>query len=259
MTVNNEQRNHILSSLKQGVRLDGRKLEEYRDVVIETGVSASAEGSARVKFGDTEVIVGVKMAMEKPFPDRPDQGMLMVNAEFLPLSSPDFETGPPGIASIELSRVIDRGIRECNMIDLKKFVVEKGEKVWGVLIDICTLNVDGNLLDAAGIGAIAALKDARMPALTEDGQLDYKKLTDKKLPLDKIPLPVTIYKIGDLFLADPTEEEDAIYDARLTVTTVEDGTICALQKGGDGPLTIEDIDKMLTLGKKLGAELRKKL
>jgi len=53
------------------------------------------EGSALVKIGDTEVIAGVKMSIDKPYEDTPDQGNLIVNVELLPLASPTFEPGPP--------------------------------------------------------------------------------------------------------------------------------------------------------------------
>lgn len=48
-------------------REDGRELDEYRDISIETGVISKAEGSARVKIGDTQVIVGIKPQIGAPF------------------------------------------------------------------------------------------------------------------------------------------------------------------------------------------------
>ena len=126
--MNNEFRQHLITSLTKNVRIDGRKLEDYRNITVKLGVSSTAEGSALVKFGNTEVIVGVKMEIAKPFSDRPDEGAIMVNAEFLPMSNPEFETGPPGIDAIELARVVDRGIRESKAINLKKLVIKKGEK-----------------------------------------------------------------------------------------------------------------------------------
>ena len=115
-------KDHIISLLAKDMREDGRKLTEYRKPIkIEYGISPkSAEGSSRVMIGDTEVVAGVKLEVGKPFPDTPDDGVLMVNAELLPLSNPDFESGPPSIASIELARVVDRGIRESHMIDTEK-------------------------------------------------------------------------------------------------------------------------------------------
>ncbi|OVE74564.1 RNA-binding protein [archaeon D22] len=244
--------------LESGIRFDGRKLDDFRDVEITVGVSKTAEGSAQVKVGDTEVIAGVKLSIGTPYPDTPDEGALMVGAEFLPLSSPDFESGPPGIESIELARVIDRGIREAQVIDNKQLCIEKGEKVWTVSVDICTINDDGNLLDASGIATLAALMDTKFPEF--DGtSVDYKVKTKKGLPMTKYPVPVTVYKIGNKLFVDPSVDEQDHFDARLTVTTLEDGTICALQKGGSAPLTIDEIDGMAALAIKTAPNLRKKL
>ena len=251
-----ELRTHIISLLNANTRLDGRKLTEYRKPVeVEYGVVKTAEGSARVKIGETEVIVGVKMEVGESYPDTPDEGTIIVGAELLPLSNPEFELGPPGLQAIELARVVDRGIRESKAINFKKLCVEPGEKVWILLIDVCSLNDAGNLFDASSLAALAALKDAKFPAF--DGEkVDYKQKTDKKLPLEKLPIAVTVIKIGDKFIVDPDIEEEKVTDARLTVSSIEDGALCALQKGGDFPLTIEDIEKMLDIGIKKGEELR---
>ncbi|MBR9676740.1 exosome complex protein Rrp42 [Candidatus Woesearchaeota archaeon] len=256
--MNLQIQNHIKQSLDQQARVDGRKLDEFRDLTIEKGVSQTAEGSARVILGETEVIAGVKMSVGEPYPDTPEDGSLMVGAELLPMSSPNFEPGPPSIWAIEIARVVDRGIRESKAIDTKKLCIKKGEKIWLVAVDIITINDDGNLLDAAGIATLAALQDAVFPTYV-DGEIDYKKKTKTKLPLSKLPIPVTVYKIGDNLLVDPVSEEEESVDARLTVTTTEKGQICAMQKGGDAPLTIEEIDKMCTLAQKRASELRKKL
>ena len=251
-----ELRTHIISLLNADTRLDGRKLTEYRKPIeVEYGIIKTAEGSARVKIGETEVIVGVKMEVGEPYPDTPDEGTIIVGAELLPLSNPEFELGPPGIQAIELARVVDRGIRESKAINFKKLCIESGKKVWLLLIDICPLNDAGNLFDAASLAALAALKDAKFPKF--DGEkVDYKEKTDKKLPLEKMPIAVTVIKIGHKFIVDPDIEEEKAVDARLTVSSIEDGTLCALQKGGDYPLTIEDIDKMLDIGIEKGKQLR---
>src|SRR3989338_2799827 len=101
--MHRELRNHIIGLLNADIRLDGRKLTEYRKPIeVEYGVVKTAEGSARVKIGETEVIVGVKMEAGEPYPDMPDEGTIIVGAELLPLSNPEFELGPPGIQAIEL-------------------------------------------------------------------------------------------------------------------------------------------------------------
>ena len=152
---------YVEAVLLNNERLDGRKFDEFRKPVeISYDVSNKAEGSARVKIGKTEVIAGVKMDVGKPYADSSDKGNLMVGAERLPVSNPEFLPGPPNAQTIELARIIDRGIRESGMIDLKKLCIKEGELVWNIIIDIYTINDDGNLIDASALAAIAALKNA---------------------------------------------------------------------------------------------------
>lgn len=256
--MNSELKKHVLKLLDKGVRLDGRKPLDYRPVSVEYDVSGSAEGSARVKIGDTEVITGVKMEVFTPYPDSPDEGSLMVGAELSPMASPDFESGPPSIDAIEIGRVIDRGIRESHSLDLHKMCIRKGELSWMAIIDVCPINADGNLFDAGSLSAIAAMKVAKLPELKDDN-VEYEKKTDEGLPLTDTPLSITVHKIGSHFIVDPIADEEKVSDARLTVATVSDGTLCALQKGGDMPLSIEDIDKMVEIAVEKTAELRKAL
>ena len=224
---------------------------------MESGISKSAEGSARVSLGDTIVLAGVKLEMGTPHPDTPDEGSMMVGAELLPLSNPKFELGPPGIRAIEIGRVVDRCIRESKAIDTKKLCVEKGEKAWIIIIDLCPINDAGNLFDACALAAIAALKDAKFPEY--DGKtIDYKKKTSKGLPLLKTPIEVTVCKIGDKFVIDPLIEEEGAIDSRLTVA-IDKNNICALQKGGDAAVSIEDIDTMIEIAMKKTKELNEKL
>lgn len=238
----------IRKKLNDSIRIDGRKLDDYRDVSIEYGVSPkSAEGSARVKIGETEVVAGVKLAVDRPYPDRPNEGSIMVNVELLPLSSPAFESGPPSIDSIELSRVVDRGIRESKAINFQKLCIKEGEKIWLIFIDIYPINDAGNLFDAAALAAIAALKDAVFPVYDEEKNLVTYEKTTKKLPLEKTPISITVSKIGDKLLIDPTTDEENEVEARLTVASIDEKTVCALQKGGSIPLSIEEIDAMVSL------------
>ncbi|MDP3639988.1 MAG: exosome complex protein Rrp42 [Nanoarchaeota archaeon] len=251
----------IIELAKQSQRFDGRGFTDYRQpILITTNISKTAEGSARVQIGDTVIMAGVKLAIEKPYNDTPDEGGIMVNVELTPMSNPDFEPGPPGIDAVELARVVDRGIREAKAIDMKKLCLVPGEKAWFVTIDLITVNVAGNLFDAAGLAALAALKSAFFPVCDpETGVIDYKQKTNKALPLLKEPLPVTVFKIcGSLFL-DVTLEEEKAAEARLTISSDPDGTISALQKGGTAPLTLEDIERMIDLATEKAAFLRKEL
>jgi exosome complex component RRP42 len=249
---------HVKEFIKKGKRLDGRAFDQFREIVVETGINECANGSARVKFGDTEVLVGIKMEVGKPYPDTPDEGALMVGAELLPLSNPKYESGPPNIDSIELARVVDKGIRESKAIDNKKLCIEEGEKCWIITIDIIPLNSDGNLFDAAGIGAIAALRTAVFSKF-EDGVLYPREKTNKKLPVVKYPVPITVNKIAGNLIIDLSEDEEEAVEARLTVITMEDGNIVALQKGGDSTINDDEVSKIIDLATQKANELRSKV
>jgi len=254
--INTARKEKVIKALDEGIRYDGRGLLDFRSIEIKTDISVNAEGSASVKMGDTELLVGVKMGVEKPYPDSGDEAMLMVNTELLPLAGPEFETGPPSIDAIELSRVTDRMVRESGYIDRKKLCITPNEKVWGIFIDICTVNYSGNLFDPAALGAIVALRNVKTPAY-KDEKVDYKKRS-KPLPLGKnMPVSVTVYKIGKHLIIDPNLAESQVYDARLTVSSFKDGTICAMQKGGVSPLNMDDISRMVEISQEKGKELRK--
>lgn len=249
----NIQKEFILRCVEEGKRADGRGLEDFRKVEIEHNPIENAEGSARVKIGETDVIVGVKLGTGEPFPDKPDDGVLIVTAELSPIASPKFEPGPPREGAIELARVVDRGIRESGSIDTKKLCITPKEKVWCVFVDVQIINHGGNLIDAYSLAALTALMNTKMPEY--DGEkIDYSKKT-KPFPLKDKPIAVTVCKLGNSLVVDPSLEEEEHIEARLTVTTKENGNVAALQKGG-GPLSLEEIEKAIALSVKKGKELR---
>ncbi|PXY71298.1 hypothetical protein CXX78_01775 [Candidatus Parvarchaeota archaeon] len=91
MKISNVTKNSLEKMFSENKRFDGRKLLDLNNLEIEYNVSKKAEGSARVRLGKTEVIVGVKLGTGEPYPDSPDKGNLMVSADLLPMASPRFE------------------------------------------------------------------------------------------------------------------------------------------------------------------------
>jgi exosome complex component RRP42 len=248
----------ITELLANGKRSDGRGVTEYRDIKIEPGVIERAEGSARVFLGKTEVIVGVKISTGTPFPDMPDTGVLTVNAELVPLASPDFEPGPPGEDAVELARVVDRGIRESKAIDLEKLCVESGKLVFVIFVDVYVLNHDGNLIDASALAALAALMNTKMFKYEVQDCEIVKKPGYTPLPIVDYPIAVTFAKIGDKIIMDTEIDEEQVMDARLTMTLNKDGHICAIQKGGgSGYFTKEEILEATKIALEKTEELRK--
>ncbi len=245
-------RNHIHRLASDGKRVDGRAPDEFRPLTIEKGYVGSAEGSARVHLGKTDVLIGIKMDLGQPYPDTPNKGVLTTAAELIPMASPTFESGPPREAAIELARVVDRGIRETETVDLEKLCVEPGEKVWILFLDMHILDYDGNLFDACSYGVLGALTDTTVPASRIE-QEDYK------LEVRHQPVSVTAAKIGESIFLDPSLDEERIADARLTVATDENGAIRAMQKGLNGSFTFDEVKKVIDLARNAGSELRPKI
>jgi len=240
-----------------GKRMDGRALDEYREITVKTGVMEKSEGSAEVRIGESWVIAGVKVGVGFPFEDTPDRGVLMCNAEFTPVAHPTFEPGPPREASIELARVVDRGLRSAKILDFKKLSLIDGKKVYMVHVDLYVLNYDGNLIDTSALAAIAALKTAKRPVYkVTEGEIELTK-RKQALKVLKEPVAVTMVKIGDSLIVDPTADEEEVKDLRLTITLDEDGNICAVQKSGPAGLTQEEIKKAVAIASERAAENRK--
>jgi len=242
-----------------GKRLDGRGLGDYREIKLEQGLIERAEGSARVLLGKTEVLVGTKVETGEPFPDIPNEGVLTVNAELVPLASSTFEPGPPDENSIELARIVDRGIRESKAIDTEKLCIEPGKKVFVVFVDIYVLNHDGNLIDASALAAVAALLNTKMPNYEIKDGIVKIKAGYTPLPMKSQPITVTLGKINDKLIIDPWLEEEQIMDARLSMAINDEGNICAIQKGGTGYFTPQQILEASKIAQEKAAELRKKL
>jgi len=253
-------RDYITKLAEQGKRIDGRTFDQYRNIEIETKIVNKAEGSARVKIGNTQVLVGIKIDLGEPFPDSPNMGVLSTAAELIPLASPDFESGPPREDAIELARVVDRGVRESQVVDVEKLVITPGEKVWVVFIDIHILDYDGNLFDAASLGALAALSTTVVPVKRFEAELpEGHPKEDYPLPMSEPPISCTAVKINDFVLFDPCFDEEIIADVRLTVATDHKGDIRAMQKGLSGSFNKEEIQKVIKGALDNGQEIRKKL
>lgn len=244
-------RNYIIRKLGEGKRGDGRSVDEFREAIIQTNYVPRAAGSAMVTLGKTRVLAGIKIELGEPFPDTPNQGVLTTNVEMLPMAFPTFEAGPPSEMSIEVARVVDRGIREGKTMDLQKLVVEPGKKVWIVFIDIDILDYDGNLIDACTLAAVSALKTSVVPGSMAD-------MKDFALPVENIPISVTMVKIGDKIVVDPNLEEEQISSGRITVTTTQDAHVRAMQKGNIGFFTWEEIREAIATSQRLGKEIREK-
>ncbi len=256
MIIEEVKEEYIKNLLKKGKRADGRGFFDYRPVTVEKGLIENAEGSALAAVGDTKVLAGIKFEVMEPFRDRPDEGVVIVNSEFCTLAHPDFEPGPPGEKAIELARVVDRGIRSAEVVDVKKFFLEEG-KVLGLFIDLWVLDHSGNLADAAALAAMAALKCTRIPKY-EDGAIVRTEFSGP-LETARDVVASSFEKIEGKIIADATEEEEIASEARLTLATCGEDLVCAAQKAGRAGFTAEEVLNLVDVAFEKRKELVKKL
>jgi len=257
--VEHLRKQQMWDSISKGKRLDGRNLDEIRPIEIEVGLIRKANGSARVKLGNSEVVAGVKVETGEPFEGLENKGALILSAEVLPTASPYIEPGPPDEETVELARVVDRGIRESEMLDLTKLVLIPGEIVYVIFVDCSVINADGNLFDATSYAAVSALINSKLPVF----EIRDRKVVDtgekQNPPLTTLPVSITAVRIGESVIQDPTAEEEACMDARITITTNSDRNFAAVQKGSTGTFTVEQLKKAAAAARIKGEEIRTKL
>jgi len=234
----------ILNMLKKGLRASSRGLTEFRPIEIVPGYVPNADGSALVRLGNTVVVAGVKLEIGSPYPDTPNEGALIVSAEFMPTASPTFEPGPPDENAIELARVVDRALREIKAIDMEKLVIVPGRRVWVVYVDIYVLDHDGNLVDASSIAALAALLSTEVPKVEVDELGNVK--VDRSSRLGPLQLrhkvvTVSVAKAENVLFVDPDIEEEKVCETKLVIAVSDDGRIAGMQKSGLGALSVEEV------------------
>src|SRR5918996_917397 len=257
--VEHLRRQQMWDFISKGKRLDGRRLDEMRPLEIELDIIKKANGSARVRLGDSEVVAGIKAETGEPFEGLENKGALIISAEVLPTASPYIEPSPPDEETVELARVVDRGIRESEMIDLDKLVLVPGKIVYTIFVDCSVINADGNLFDATSYAVVLALANSKVPIFEmQDGKV-VDTGNNQDPPITTIPVSITAIRIGEAVILDPTSEEEACMNARITITTDSNGDYTAIQKGSTGAFNVGQIKKAAETARIKGEEVRARL
>lgn len=248
----------VKQELLDGKRLSNRALYDTRDISVELNTLKNADGSAILSLGKTKIVAGVKLLPDKPFPDNPDEGSISVGIELSAMADSDFDNGPPSEDSIEVSRVVDRAIRESKAVDFKALSIVSGELAWFVYVDIYIINNDGNIYDACELASLAALKSAKIPKLDSENKI-VKGEFEGELKLLNNPILFSFAKIGDKIVLDPDALEESACDARFSVSIRDDKKLVALQKGLLGSFTIDEIKEMVNVAINKHTEVLNKL
>jgi len=248
---------NIIKMLKKGERVDNRGLHDYRSISVSIGIIGKAEGSALVKLGGTQVIAGVKAELGSPYEDKPNEGVLQVHAEFVPLASPSFEPGPPNEEAIEVARVIDRSLREPRAIELSKLIVQPGRLAWVIYDDVYVIDHDGNILDAGMIASMIALAVTKLPKLdiSSEGVKINREVKETPIPLNTLVTTITMGVLGDILVVDPSLEEESVLDTFISISVDEKGRIVGLQKRGLKSITPKTLDSAVEIALKKGDQV----
>jgi exosome complex component RRP45 len=86
----NVERAFILEALSQNVRVDGRALDQFRNIELEFG---DEYGSVSLRMGKTRVFVQISAQVTKPSDERKFDGIFTITTELSPLASPAYEVG----------------------------------------------------------------------------------------------------------------------------------------------------------------------
>jgi exosome complex component RRP42 len=251
------ERERIAELVSRNERIDGRDLLSYREIKVETGTIERAQGSALVSIGDTKVLAAVKASLGKPYADTPNEGMLVVNVDLVPFTSQKFERGLDE-NSVELARIVDRGLRGANAVDLSKLCLVPGEKAFAIYLDVCALNNNGNLVDALVLACSKALSEAKLPRYeVEGGEVKEVKGEFTRLPVKNLPVSVTTVKLGERLVVDPLLVEENLADTKISILIDQRGNTCGIQKSGVGLMATDAAKEAMRIARERAADLKK--
>ncbi|MEX0763641.1 MAG: exosome complex exonuclease Rrp41 [Nitrosopumilaceae archaeon] len=142
---------------ENGIRCDGRKIDQLRNVTLKVGVLKNADGSAYIEFGKNKILAGIfgpRDVHPKHMADQ-DTGILRCRYHMSPFSVTERKNPAPSRREIEISKVIKEALQPA--VILKDFP----RTVTDVFIEV--LQADGGSRCAALDAASVALADAGIP------------------------------------------------------------------------------------------------
>lgn len=104
---------------EQGLRHDGRKIEDLRPIKIEVGILKNANGSAYIEFGKNKIIAAV-YGPKEVHPKHmalPDRAVLRCRYHMSPFSTDTRKNPAPSRREIEISKVIREALEPAIMIN----------------------------------------------------------------------------------------------------------------------------------------------
>jgi exosome complex component RRP45 len=137
-----------------------------------------------------------------------------------------------------LSRILEKTIRRSGALDTESLCIVAGAKCFALRADVHVLEHDGNVVDAACVALVAALRHFRRPDVAvEAGEATvYDPAEREPVPLSmpRHPLCVTFAYVdgGAAFVLDPTAAEEAVREGEVVVSVTAQAELCQITKYG---------------------------
>ncbi len=201
------------------MRADGRTLQQMRPVKIDTGYLATAEGSALISVGNTQVLCAASVEDSVPqFLRGTGKGWVTAEYSMLPRATArrtprEVTKGRPSGRTHEIQRLIGRSLRA--VVDLNAL----GER--SITIDCDVLQADGGTRTASITGAFVAL------AIALQKLVDFRAL--KKLPLRDYVAATSVGILHGEAMLDLCYEEDSRAEVDMNVVMTGAGKFVELQ------------------------------
>lgn len=208
---------------ENGLRLDGRALDEIRPMTIEIGVLSRADGSCYLEWGKNKILAAVYGPREL-HPRRlqkPDEAIIRYRYNMAAFSVEDRARPGPSRRSVEISKVSRDAFAP---VIMTKYYPNTA-------IDIFTeiLQADAGTRTAAINAAAVALADAG-------------------IPMKGLVSACAVGKVDGKLVLDLNKDEDNYGDADLPIAMTQNGEITLLQM--DGHLTQEEFKQAIELSSK---------
>ncbi|XP_076751457.1 exosome complex component Rrp42 isoform X2 [Xylocopa sonorina] len=234
---------------------------------IETKLMPQTHGSSRLRIGNTDILVGIKVELDVPNADKPYEGKLEFFVDCSATATPAFEGKGGDDLATEISNTLTVAYQTRNCLDLRSLCILPHKKCWKIFADVLILQCGGNLFDAVGIAVKAALSSTEIPKITAatlDGEEPDIQLSDDaydciQLDTRNYPVIVTLCKIGDNFIVDPTSEEEVCSASSIVMSILPNGKVSSLIKLGYGSIQPTTFNKMLQVGQNIGLLLNEGL
>tara|TARA_B100001057_G_scaffold405832_1_gene418944 strand:+ start:1971 stop:2684 length:714 start_codon:yes stop_codon:yes gene_type:complete len=228
------------------MRPSGRKLDELRDVSIETNVTMHAEGSCIIKMGETHVICTATVEDRvPPFIKGTGQGWVTAEYGMLPRSTGsrmrrEAASGKQGGRTVEIQRLIGRSLRAgVDRLSL-------GERQ--ITIDCDVIQADGGTRCAAITGGWVALR------IAVDKLLKSGTLSNDPLISPVAAVSCGIYAGQPVLDLDYSEDSEAGVDGNFIM--LENGKMIETQISAEGTTySRDDLNSLIDLAEKGASKL----